>query len=324
MASKYPKFLEEELDKVLTEFPEVPTRTLAKRVYSQHKKFFKDIEQVRSALRRRRGNSGMASTKDKKHIRENGKAGWTPKLPPSQAKEWLPYVIAGPERIALINDLHIPYHNNKVLEQWLKDAQEYEPSIILINGDLLDFYRLSRFDKDPNNRDTAYEIDAVHDFLDWLQHYFAADIIFKEGNHDERWRRYLFNHAPEIAKFKQLELGEILELEERKIQYVADKRIIMAGDLPILHGHEFQGSSAINPARSMANKLTNSALQGHCHRSSEYLERNVLGHWIKCYSVGCMCELTPEYSRINRWNNGYAFIDIHEDGSFEIQNVVID
>lgn len=323
MSNRYPPFLTKLMDDILEEYPEVPTRTLAKRIFSENKKFFKDIEQVRSALRRRRGNSGKSSMKTR-HNRKNGEAGWVPEIPPSQAKAWEPYTFPGPERIAVISDIHVPYHRKDILEKWFRHAQEYEPSIILINGDLLDFYRLSRFEKDPNQRDTAFEIDSVHDLLDWLQHYFEAKIIFKEGNHDERWRKYLFNHAPEFAKLKKFELSEILELEERKIEYVTDQRIILAGDLPILHGHEMQGGSAVNPARSMANKLSNSALQSHCHRTSEYLERNVLGNWLKCYSVGCMCELNPEFSRINRWNNGYAFVDVYEDNSFTIENVVVD
>jgi len=320
---KYPDFLVELMEETLLAYPEVPTRTLAKRIYNDNKKFFRDVEQVRSALRRRRGNSGKKSM-DTKHKRENGKSGWTPKLPPSQAKEWTPFVIEACNRVAVISDIHLPFHKESVIEQWYADAQEYEPSVILINGDLLDFYRLSRFEKDPNERDTAFEIDQAHTFFEWLTCRFEADIIFKLGNHDERWKKYLWNHAPEFSKLKQFELHEILELEEFGITPVDDKRIVMAGDMPILHGHEVQGSSSISPARALASKMSNSAIQSHCHRSSEYLERNVLGDWIKSYSTGCMCELTPEFSRINRWNNGYAFVDIYEDGSTDIQNVVID
>ena len=320
---KYPDFLVELMEETLLAYPEVPTRTLAKRIYNDNKKFFRDVEQVRSALRRRRGNSGKNSMKTK-HKRKNGEAGWTPKLPPSQAKAWEPFFIEAPNRVAVISDIHLPYHNEEVLERWYADAQEYEPSVILINGDLLDFYRLSRFEKDPNNRDTAFEIDQAHTFFEWLVSGFEADIIFKFGNHDERWEKYLWNHAPEFSKLKQFSLHEILELEEFGITPVYEKRIVMAGNMPILHGHEVQGSSSINPARSLASKMSNSAMQSHCHRSSEYLERNVLGDWVKCYSTGCMCELTPDFSRINRWNNGYAFVDVHEDGTTEIQNVVID
>ena len=317
--SKFPQFINDLMDETLKEYPEVPTRTLAKRIYNDHKKFFQDIEQVRGALRRRRGNNGKAS-KMAKHKRANGEPGWTPEIPPSLAHSWVPHVIEGPERIAIISDIHLPFHSKEVLEQWLEDCYEYEPSIVLINGDLLDFYRLSRFEKNPNERDTVYEIDQAHLFFEWLTDRFEADIIFKEGNHDERWRKYLFNHAPEFSRFKQFELSEILELDEFGITYITDQRMVIAGDMVILHGHEMHGSGGQNPAQAFYRKMRHSGMAGHNHKTSEFLQRNTMGDWIKCYSTGCMCELSPEFSRINNWNQGYGFIELHEDGTTTVTN----
>lgn len=320
---RYPQFITDLMDETLTDFPDVPTRTLAKRIYNDHKKFFKDLEQVRSALRRRRGNSGKGRTMNSDHKRKNGKAGWVPKLPPSQSKGWEPHVIKGPERIAVISDIHLPYHCEKTLNKWYAEAQEYEPSMIIINGDLLDFYRMSRFEKNPNMRDTSFEIDQAHEFFDWLTASFQADIIFKEGNHDERWRKYMFNQAPELSRFKKFELQEILELDEFGVTFITDQRMILAGDLPILHGHEFHGAGGQNPAGAVARKLGNSGLMGHCHRTSQHSVRTTMGKWIKAYSTGCMCELSPEFSRINNWNNGYAFVEIDSSGAFEVDNRVV-
>lgn len=320
---KYPDFLNELMEQTLADFPEVPTRTLAKRIYNDNKKFFKDVEQVRSALRRRRGNAGMSSMKTE-YIRENGEAGWVPQLPPSLAVDWTPFHVEAGSRLAIISDIHIPYHSVKHLNMWYRLAQDYEPTHILINGDLLDFYRMSRYEKDPNMRDTLYEVDQTLQFFEWLTSSFEADIIFKEGNHDERWRKYIYNQAPEFSKFKQFELREVLCLDEFNITYVTDQRIVMAGSFPILHGHEVHGSGGVNPARSLASKLEDSALMGHCHRTSEHLSRNTFGKWVRCYSTGCLCELHPEFSRINKWNNGCAFVDTYDDDSYEVNNVVLE
>jgi len=320
--SNYPEFIVSDIESVLDQYPDVPTRTLAKRIYNKHPKFFKDVEQVRSAIRYRRGNTGERNRKKATHQRGNQKAGWTPELPPTLAEPWLPYEIKGPERIAVISDIHVPYHSPEALQMWLEDAYEYEPSTIILNGDILDFYRLSRFEKDPTKRNTVAEIDACHDFLDWIQNYFEAKIIWKDGNHDERWRKYLWNHAPEFASFEEFQLNNLLGLDERGIDYVTDKRIIMAGDLPVLHGHEMYGAGgSVNPARIMASKLRSSGMEGHVHRTSQYTERNTFGDTIKSYSVGCLCELTPEYGRINRWNHGWAFVEVDNSGAFEVNNV---
>lgn len=324
--SSYPDFIKEELDKVLDEFPDIPTRTLAKRVFAQHSKFFESVEQVRSALRRRRGNAGERGRKNASHQRENQEAGWVPQLPPSVSEEYTPYVLEGPVKAAIVTDIHLPYHNVKALERWEADTHDYEPNVILLNGDQMDFYRMSRFEKNPNKRCTAFEIDTAHDFLDWLQHRFPdAKIIWKDGNHDERWRKYMWNHAPEFASLESMSLDNILELDQRGIDYVTDKRIIMLGNLPVLHGHEMQGNGGnVNPARLMGAKLRNSAAQGHVHRTSQYFERNLFGDHMKCWSIGCLCELTPEYARINRWNHGWAFVDVDEDGSYDFNNVVME
>ena len=84
-----------------------------------------------------------------------------------------------------------------------------------------------------------------------------------------------------------------------------------------------QGSGgSINPARTMASKLRHSALQGHVHRTSEYSERNFLNEMMVTYSTGCCCELNPDFSRINRWNHGYAFVETDYEGNITIENKV--
>jgi predicted phosphodiesterase len=311
------------MEEALRNFPEVPTRTLAKAIYKEHSKFFNDVEAVRSALRRRRGNAGVSNLKDAEFHRNNHEAGFKYQLPPSQQTVWEPYVIPNGERLAVISDVHIPYHDEEVMQQWYRDASEYEPSVIVINGDLLDFYRMSRFEKNPAVRDTAFEIDQAHEFFAWLTERFEAKIVFKEGNHDERWAKYIWNNAPEFSKFSQFSLEQVLLLEEFGVDHVGEKRIIKAGDLNIIHGHELYGGGGIQPARSMMARMNANALAGHNHRTSQFTQNNFEGNHMACYSTGCMCELFPEYSRINGWNHGYAFVDVYEDGSFDMDNRII-
>jgi len=233
---RYPKFVTEAMDDALSNFPEVPTKTLAKAIYKDHNKFFTSVEQVRSALRRRRGNAGVSNMKTDFH-RPNKEAGFKSQIPVSQTKEWAPYIIPNGERIAIISDIHLPYHCEATLQRWYADASEFEPSVIVINGDLLDFYRMSRFEKNPAVRDTAFEIDQAHEFFEWITDRFEAKVVFKEGNHDERWAKYIWNNAPEFSKFAQFSLEQVLLLDEFGVDHVGDKRVIHAGDLKIIHGH---------------------------------------------------------------------------------------
>jgi hypothetical protein len=39
-----------------------------------------------------------------------------------------------------------------------------------------------------------------------------------------------------------------------------------------------------------------------------------------CWSTGCLCDLTPEYARVNRWNWGFATVTVDTAGSFDVDN----
>jgi len=106
---------------------------------------------------------------------------------------------------------------------------------------------------------------------------------------------------------------------------VEDQRPVMAGKLPILHGHELpKGVSApVNPARGAFMRTLSTVLVGHSHRSSGHAESDMWHDETFCWSTGCLCDLTPEYARINRWNWGFALATVHDDESFDVENLRI-
>jgi hypothetical protein len=38
------------------------------------------------------------------------------------------------------------------------------------------------------------------------------------------------------------------------------------------------------------------------------------GKIITTWSVGCLCELNPAYMPLNRWNNGFAMVELDSNG----------
>jgi hypothetical protein len=57
----------------------------------------------------------------------------------------------------------------------------------------------------------------------------------------------------------------------------------------------------------------------HFHQTSEHTEPTISGEIITCWSVGCLCNLHPEYMPLNKWNHGFAEI-YNEDGFFNVKN----
>ena len=315
---------------------DMPTKKLARIMYSEHPLLFLDVEQARLILRYIEGKTGEKdrnATAKKEYFMDNPRPQNPYALPPSEEKEYIPHIIEGPQRIAALFDIHCPYHSIEALTAALEWLRAHEPTIVVIGGDFFDFYGLSRFLKDPDKRSPAEEIRTGIELLKAIYTALAPKngVIFKMGNHDERFEHFLWQKMGEMAGLQDLEEMKEITLENilRKrlgekfpLAFVGDKRIIKVGDLNIAHGHEFPSgiSSPVNIARGLYMRAKANAICGHHHRSSSHVEQDINGQMITTWSVGCLCELHPLYMPINSWNHGVALIDLSEDGRVDVQN----
>lgn len=302
--------------------PDVPTRTLARRLA---KEFGVTIEQARSMIRSVRGQNGDHNRSMATVPKAAGKAGTKPQMPPSISEAWEPFELSA-KRVGVMSDQHIPYHCPVALGAAVKDLKSKRIDCLLLNGDYADFYTISRWQKNPKKRDLEKELEYQVQGLKWLRSEFPkARIVYKMGNHDERWDHWLWNCAPEISDHPRMRLSTWLEFEDIGIEMVADQRPVLAGKLPIFHGHELGRSifSPVNPARGAFLRTHHTVLVGHSHQTSGHADTNLWHEETFVWSTGCLCTLTPEYARVNRWNHGHAVIDIASDGAFDVMNMRI-
>ena len=277
-------------------------------------------------VRGAQGNKGrkeMRSPEVKSALRPHVKDFALP-CPPSQCEPWEPLHVTGPAVILILSDLHVPYHSPSAIEAAVAYAKEhYAVDVLLINGDLTDWYTISRHDKDPRKKNLKAEIEAVGEFVGWLRPQFKkATCIWKYGNHEERWDKYIWNNSPELADVANVQLHQILNLEKHNIEYVDGQRPIMCGNLPVFHGHELPRgmSSPVNPARGAFLRTYHTVLHGHLHRSSTHVEPDLWQSETTCWTTGCLCGLRPEYARINKWNHGFAVVEVERSGEFAVHN----
>ena len=222
-----------------------------------------------------------------------------------------------------MSDVHIPYHNLKALTAAIAEGKRQEVRKIVLNGDQLDSHWLSSFMKDPRKRHFKSEIEMCRQFLEALRDQFPkAEITWKNGNHDERYEKYLMQNAPELFSVKEVQLNNVLHLLDYQIDYVTDKRVINFGKLHIVHGHEYKESiiAPVNPARGLFLKANASALMGHLHISSQHNTKTIGEKLIICWSTGCLSELHPAYGPLNRWNHGFAVAHLSSSGDYEVEN----
>jgi len=305
----------------LERFPRQSSMGLAKFIYSENPLVFANIEHVRSMIRMYKGASGVRS---RSMLRDERFLNVGPILPEGIETEYIPYQLPKVNNdILVLADVHIPFHDLKCIRVAIEDGRDKAVNTVILNGDILDFYDHSNFDHVPNKAGFLREREMFWTLIDDINSMIpGAKIFYLEGNHEQRYYRYMLRKSPAIWGCDEFSMESVFNMRELGIEYISGRKYIKAGNLNILHGHEFgEGStSPVNPARTMYLKAKDNVLSAHQHQASEHIEPSIRGTQIMCYSMGCLCYLHPEYRPLNKWVNGHALVNIHSDGSFLVKN----
>lgn len=314
---------------LIKRFPKAPALTLAKIAFRDHPEYWANVEACRSMIRRilgARGEVDRARIVDKSLYRPPRQPGdWLKRIPKAitQLKNWAPVRLFGANRTLILSDVHVPFHDPQALQLALEYGVKHKATLILLNGDIVDHYWGSTFVTDPRLKDFAAEIKAAKKLLRGIRKTFLkAKIVWKYGNHEERYDRYMQLKCPEFLGVEQFEWGNVFGLADLGVELVREKRPIQLGKLNVIHGHEykFQIANPVNPARGFFLRAKCHVLGGHFHQSSAHSEKNIEGKVISTWSTGCLCDLHPEYLPINSWGQGFAFVETDADGSFHVDN----
>lgn len=311
--------------KLCQKHPDAPAKTLGRRLQKESNGAL-TLDQAYQRIRYQLGVQGKRnrkSTADRSRHRPPREAGEV-RLPPSLAEPWTPYRLEVVGRVGIMSDVHVPYHSELAVQAAVDYLAGQDLAALVLNGDIADFYSISRYMKDPKQRDFKGELVAVREFIAWIRELFPKiPIVFKEGNHEYRWKCWLYQHAAEISDDPRMSLGAWLDLDKHAVALVEDQRPIMVGALPVFHGHELpRGMAApVNAARGVYMRLKSTGLVGHHHRTSTHTESDWKHKETANWSVGCLCDLTPEYARINGFNWGFAIATVHAGGAFDVENL---
>lgn len=298
--------------------PRVASRTLAKRLYKEHSALWPNLDACRCAIRRLRGAAGaqnrrqvpntMPRTAEETDACERWGAllpdpvdlGWDWAILPEDVQRWL-----------IIADLHVPYHDSEAVATMLAHADGNCDGVLIL-GDGPDAYQLSWWCRDPRRRRFSEEISDWCRVLDALAELKPQRIVWKAGNHEYRLERYLMQKAPELFDVEGFDWPSFCHLKSRGITWVPANHPIKYHELSLLHGHEWGNrfSSPVNPARGAFLKAHDCVLEAHGHRSSQHTEPTLRERPVTCWSMGCLCNLHPEYRPLgHKWNHGFAYLD---------------
>lgn len=324
------------IELVIRKNPGLSKRRTAMVLYAEYPGLFSNVESARSAIRARTGADGYRAEAMSVEAKKSAKAYRAPKkqvyaMPKSKAKPWEPFVV-GAGTIAVLSDIHFPKHDERALQaavDHIKDEGKIDT--VILNGDVADAEEFGSWAKSPKAIDTENSVDIVRQGLLWILDQFPdSKIVYKFGNHEERLDRYCWGKAPELVGLPHISWEGLLSIDSNlnkipemdRITWVKDQRPISVGKLTIFHGHELPKglTNAVNPARGAFLRTLDSVMVGHHHRPSSHPEYNWRHEPVNCWSTGCLCDLTPEHARINKWAHGHAVVETTKSGAFSVYN----
>ena len=309
--------------------PHTPSLQLARMLHRDHPALFPTTECARSAVRYWRGRAGEHNKG------KTAKAGRRIVYVPIPEAEEVPFGVfdlarAYPDikRWLILADLHVPYHDPEAVETTLAWAgcRETRCDGVLYLGDLGDCYSLSSWLRDPRRRQFSDELKVTGQLLDHIQQRLKPKAtVWKLGNHEYRLERYLMRCAAELFGMEEFSFKTFLDLDRRGIRLVDSMWPIKYRALTMLHGHEMRGgwTSPVNPARTAYLRMHDCTIVAHWHRTSEHTEPCAgSDRTVTCWSVGCLCNLHPEYAPLNLWNHGFSVLDVRGDWTVENHRIV--
>jgi predicted phosphodiesterase len=232
------------------------------------------------------------------------------------------------ETTVVFGDVHGIYVDRKAWNILLQIIDDIKPQRVIINGDFMDCYSISTFDKDPNrNFNIQDEFEQANKLLDELQSVFKGEIVFIFGNHCDRLRRLLWGETSELACLPELCIEDKLHLNERRIKFIkpiGKSAYYKLGKMKIGHFNVALQDSCAS-AKKLVTRYACTVLQSHTHRLGMYYKTfgeetdTVVG--VEC---GCLCQLRPEYVCDPDWQAGFVVISkIKACNRYHIQTVPI-
>ena len=233
--------------------------------------------------------------------------------------------MANIQKLVIAGDFHIPHYDSILFDLFLKFLSDFKPDYLVINGDFLDCWAISKFDKVPRDGKLANEVELGRKLLEKIRNIVPkAEISYIEGNHEFRLRQYVIKNAPEIYDFAPT-VQELLDLDSLNIEWVGTKKgankwvdtYKKFGQLYVGHWDRVNKHSAMT-AKNLVEDKGVSLVQNHVHRGGVYHKRLEDGIQLVGIENFCMCDLSPDYTSNVNWQQGWtvAYIDIEGSGRF--------
>lgn len=223
------------------------------------------------------------------------------------------------KRMLFVPDAHVPYHSKAAWNLMLRAAKHIKPDVLVVLGDLADFYAVSFHSKHPSRKSRLkWELDELAEALDQLDAIGASEKHYVAGNHEHRLERFIHEKAPELDGL--LEFRELIRVDERGWKYTPYKHALKIGHLHVTHDEGNAGAYAHYRARAT---FETNVVIGHTHRMALHYQGNAQG----VSHVGAMFGWLGDFEAIDyvhsakarQWQHGFGVGLMESNGNVHLQ-----
>lgn len=232
------------------------------------------------------------------------------------------------ERVALLYDIHAPYHHPPALANATKFVADYlgnqKDAVLGFGGDTYDFYLASNYTRMDSGKGPQLLVDELK--MGWeaavkplVEAAPKARKFALGGNHEARGLRLVAAAAPMLKG--AIDFEDLMNYKKAGIQYVqphAGNAVYSLTDkLDVMHGWK----TGVTADRASLLRYGKSLVFGHTHKASYRSERFGAGHTLSVWVSGCLSATNPDYVSMPDWTWGFmsGWID-KETGLFDLNH----
>jgi len=227
------------------------------------------------------------------------------------------------KKYIILSDAHLTTEATKdyslVTRKFLPD---FKPHGSILLGDWMDVSALSAWDMDKRllmeGRRWKAELNFANKEMDYLQSK-GGDIIYLEGNHEDRVTRYVQKN-PEMEGL--MEIPERLDLKGRGVEWVPMNELYKVGSLYATHGMY----TNMNHAKKHLQMLGCNIVYGHQHGTQTAMQNMKMQKPHMAYALGTLGEMSPSYmkGKPGNWISQFATLYVDtKTGNFNLYPVNI-
>lgn len=219
--------------------------------------------------------------------------------------------LKGSFRGAVVSDEHSPYHDPKAIKLANLVLAWWQPELLILNGDQLDFDELSCFEKDfRRTQQTQSEIDTWHkEILEGqLDACPGAEVVKLDGNHEKRLLKKLAK-SQGLDSLRNFSMQTALELDKYGIRHDS-YAVKINQQLLVTHSESALKWSGNSVRAELENfRYAINVIIGHAHRGGSVQVQTMDGH-VSGQENPCLCSLNPHYLNTADWLQGLTLFDV--------------